>query len=289
MVGSSAGFSRVRGGAGEGPGKSGGIWLWHPHCFQTGPRMDVSLYQAASGMNASTRWQEVIAENLGASQVPGFKRQDISFSAVQAGFMPRARGVQPGPAQRYQMPLAAASINFQPGELRPTGVSTDLAIEGAGFFEVRTPNGTRAYTRDGEFHLDSQGQLVNKQGLAVMSETGPLQADPQNTSPLNVAANGEVSQGGQSLGRIKVAGFNDLRVLVPAGAGCFVLADPAIQPSTSTTATLHQGFLESSNASSVLEMGNLISAMRLYEANQKVAQMEDDRLSKLIGNATNTS
>ncbi|MGA2657335.1 MAG: flagellar hook-basal body protein [Verrucomicrobiota bacterium] len=244
--------------------------------------MDVSLYQAASGMNASSRWQETIAENLASSQIPGFKRQDVTFSAVQSGFLARGPGALSGPAQRFEMPLAASSTNFQPGELRPTGVNTDLAIEGTGFFDVQMPDGTHGYTRDGEFRVDMQGQLVNKQGLPVMGEGGPIHLDPRTASAITVAINGQISQGGMVKGRLKLAEFNDTKVLVPAGAGCFLVADPAIEPSTPATVTVHQGFLENSNSSSVLEMGNLVTAMRLYEANQKVAQMEDDRISRLI-------
>jgi flagellar basal-body rod protein FlgG len=244
--------------------------------------MDVSLYQAASGMNASSRWQEIIAENLASSQIPGFKRQDVSFSGVQSGYLARAPGALSGPAQRFQMPLAASSTNFQPGELRNTGVSTDLAIEGTGFFEVQMPDGTHGYTRDGEFRVDLQGQLVNKQGLPVMGEGGPIQLDPRTASPVTVAVNGQISQAGIVVGQLKIAEFNDTKALVPAGGGCFTVADPAIQPNTPAMVTVHQGYLESSNTSSVLEMGNLITAMRLYEANQKVAQMEDDRINHLI-------
>jgi flagellar basal body rod protein FlgG len=244
--------------------------------------MDVSLYQAASGMNASSRWQEIIAENLTSSQIPGFKRQDVSFSGIQSGYVARAPGAPPGPAQRFEMPLANSSINFQAGELRSTGVSTDLALEGSGFFDVQMPDGTHGYTRDGEFRVDTQGQLVNKQGLPVMGQGGPIQLNPRNASPVTVAVNGEVSQEGIVVGRLKIAEFNDTGALVPAGGGCFVVGDPAIEPATSTTATVHQGFLESSNTSPVMEMGDMISAMRFYEANQKVAQMEDDRINHLI-------
>jgi flagellar hook-basal body protein len=149
--------------------------------------MDVSLYQAAAAMNASTRWQETIADNLGAGQIPGFKKQELSFSAVQAGFMPRAQGACPGTTQRGTMPLASVSTNLQPGELRPTGVSTDFAIEGAGFFAVQMPDGSIGYTRDGEFHVNAQGQLTSKQGLPVLGETGPLQLDGSSGLPITVA------------------------------------------------------------------------------------------------------
>ena len=124
--------------------------------------MDISLYQAASAMNASTHWQEVIADNLASGQIPGFKRQEMSFSAVQAGFLPHSPGSHQASAQRATMPQAGATTNFQPGELRPTGVGTDFALQGPGFFAVQMPDGTQGYTRDGEFQLNAQGQLTTK-------------------------------------------------------------------------------------------------------------------------------
>ena len=244
--------------------------------------MDVSLYQAAAALNASSRWQEVTSENLAANQIPGFKKQDLSFSAVQAGFMQRNLGASSVVGGRFVMPLAGTATNFQPGELRSTGVSTDLAIEGTGFFEVQMPDGNRGYTRDGEFRLNAQGQLVSKQGLPVMGETGPIQLDPNNTAPITVAPSGEISQGGQLKGRLKLSDFSNPSALTPTGTGCFIATDPAVQARPSTSASLRQGYLENGNSSSVLEMGNLITAMRFYEANQKVVQMADDRVSRLI-------
>ena len=94
-------------------------------------RMDLSVYQAAAGMNASSRWQEIIADNLAANQNAGFKRQEMSFSAVQAGYLNRAAtAAQKLNSSRMVMPLASSGTNFQAGELRPTGISTDFAIEG---------------------------------------------------------------------------------------------------------------------------------------------------------------
>jgi flagellar basal body rod protein FlgG len=249
--------------------------------------MDVSLFQAAAGMNASSRWQEVIADNLAASQVPGFKSQDMSFSAVQSGFMGRPPGAVAMPSQRFVMPLAGASTNFQPGELHPTGVSTDLAVEGAGFFAVRTPEGTPAYTRDGEFHLSVQGQLATKQGLPVLGDNDlAIELDPQSVAPIVVAPTGEITQGGAAKGRVKVAEFKDTSVLTSTGTGYFVSNDPLIQPSASTTARVRQGFLENGNSSTLLEMGNLITALRYYEANQKVIQTEDERVNQLISSVS---
>src|ERR1035437_9328438 len=170
--------------------------------------MDVSLYQAAAAMNAGSRWQEVIAENLAASQVPGFKKQNLTFSAVQAGFMgSAARGAG---AKRSEMPLANTSTNFQAGELSPTEVSTDLAIQGTGFFEVELPDGTSGFTRAGGFRVSTKGGLLTKQGLAFKSQGGPLKLDPKNTAPITIDSKGEVSQGGQPKGRLKLTEFDNL-------------------------------------------------------------------------------
>lgn len=246
--------------------------------------MDVSLYQAAAAMNASTRWQEVISDNLAAGQIPGFKKQHLSFSAVQAGYLAGAPGS--AAAKRATMPLAGAATDFQAGELRSTGVATDLAVEGTGFFEVRLPDGKSGFTRDGEFRVTTNGQLVTKSGMPVMGDNGPLQLDPNNSGPLVIAPTGEVSQGGETKGQIKLTEFNNPEALATNGAGLFV-STLAAQGHAASASTIRQSFLENANTSSMGEMGSLISAMRFYEANHKVIQSEDDRVNRLISDIAN--
>jgi flagellar basal body rod protein FlgG len=247
--------------------------------------MDVSLYQAAAAMNASSRWQEVISENLASNQVPGFKKQSLSFSAVQAGFMgSAARGAG---SKRSEMPLASMTTNFQPGELSPTGVPTDLAVAGPGFFEVQMPNGTSGYTRAGGFRMSMKGNLITKQGLAVMGQNGPIKLDPNNTAPIAIDPTGAIVQGGLPKGRLKLTEFDKLARLTPSANGFFVDPDQAAQPRNATSSVVQQGFLENGNTSSMTEMGNLISAMRFFEANQKVIQTEDDRVGRLISDVAN--
>lgn len=245
--------------------------------------MNVSLYQAAAAMNASTRWQEVIADNLSANQIPGFKKQDLSFSAVQA----RSLSASSSSARHFAMPLAVTTNNMLPGELHSTGVATDLAIEGPGFFEVQMPDGRRGYTRDGGFRVSAQGQLVTKPGLLVMGESGALQFDPNNSGPISVSSTGEVSQGGALKGRLKISEFSDPGALVATGAGYFVTANPAVQPRAASASTVRQGFVENANTSPMMEMVNLISASRFFEANQKVIQAADDRMGRLISEVGN--
>jgi flagellar basal body rod protein FlgG len=251
--------------------------------------MDVSLYQAAAAMNASSRWEEVISDNLTGGQIPGFKKQDLSFSAVQAGFMGHPPHAMPGATQRSSMPLAGTTINFKAGEFRRTGTPTDLAISGSGFFQVQTSDGTLAYTRDGEFRINSQGQLITTRGMAVLGDSGPVQLDVNNTGPITISSSGAISQGQDVKGRLKLAEFSNPNALTPTGNGLFLATDPSVQPSAATSSSVQQGFLESGNASSMSEMGNLITATRFFEANQKVIQMEDDRVGRLITEVANPS
>ncbi|MRR38258.1 hypothetical protein EG829_27135, partial [bacterium] len=91
--------------------------------------MNVSLYQAASALNANARWQEVISENLASSTLPGYRKRDVSFAAVQAGVIQAQQGMAPTAMTRAEM-----TTSFQPGEIRVTGVNTNVAIDGKGFF-----------------------------------------------------------------------------------------------------------------------------------------------------------
>lgn len=233
--------------------------------------MNVSLYQAAAALNASARWQDIISQNLASGSVPGFKKQDITFSSVEA-----AQG------KGGLIPTTQTVTNFQQGQIRPTNVPTDVAIEGDGFFEVQLPSGQTAYTRDGEFQFNAQGQLVSKQGYLVQTDGGPIQMDPKIAGPISIAPDGTVSQGSNQLGKLKITTFNDPHLLTQIGNSYFAANDPHLVPTAVATPTVRQGYLEAGNTSSIVEMANLISAMRQFEANQKVVQMNDDRMSRAI-------
>lgn len=246
--------------------------------------MNVSLYQAAAALGANDRWQEVIAQNLAASGVPGFKKQELSFAAVEAGLMPTTAA---NGSVRLTMPSVQAATNFQQGQLRPTGVLTDVAIDGTGFFEVQLPNGDTGYTRDGEFHISGQGQLVTKQGYTVLSDGGVIQIDLNNSAPLSIATDGTISQGRDVKGKLKLADFNEPGLLTPIGNSYFLARNARLQPTDATGSTMRQGVLEASNTSAVTEMSHLIAAMRQFEASQRVVQMHDERMSRAISELGN--
>ncbi len=239
--------------------------------------MNVSLYQAASALSASARWQEVLSDNLASASMPGFKKQNLSFSAVEA-----SQALGRAGASAPLMPRVQTATDFQPGEMRSTGVATDVAIDGPGFFEIQLPNGASAYTRDGEFQFNAQGQLVTKQGFTVLGESGPIQIDRNNGGTISISATGEVSQGTDLRGKLKVVDFDQPQLLRQINGNCFLADNPKLQPTEVAQPSMRQGFLEGANTSSVLEMANLIRVMRGFESGQRLIQIQDERMGKAI-------
>ncbi len=241
--------------------------------------MNVSLFQAASALNANNRWQEVIADNLASSAVPGFKKQQLTTAAIKAGLMPGGNlGVLP---KSFVLPKTATTTNFQLGQIKYTGNVNDVAIDGHGFLAVQLPTGATGYTRNGEFQVNSHGQLVTGEGYAVLGTDGPIQLNMQDPSPISISPSGQVSQGASIKGDLKLTDFDQPNLLTQISGGYFVAQNPALNALRSTS-TVRQGYLETSNTSTVSEMANLITATRGFEANQHVIQIQNDRLGKTI-------
>ena len=220
-------------------------------------------------MNANARWQDMISENLASSSVPGARSRDVSFSSVQAG-------------SQFVIPSATTGIDFTPGEMKPTGNPYDFALEGKGFFEVQLPNGDHAYTRDGEFRLNSLGQLMTKQGYILVGDGVAMQVDPSKGGTINISASGEISQNGEIKGKLKLVEFSNPKLLTSIGSGLFRADNPNLTPALNPTTQVRQGYVEASNISPTTQMASLITAMRAFETNQKVIQMQDDRLGRTI-------
>ena len=245
--------------------------------------MNASLYHIATALNANARWQELITQNIAASSIPGYRKQDLSFQAVQEGMALNSAG---GP-HPVTLPRVTAVTNFRPGELHYTGLPTDLAVEGAGFLAVQMPDGATAYTRDGEFQVGSSGQLMTKQGYAVLSDNGPIQLDTHNPAPVSISVTGEVSQGADIKGTLRLVEFHNPQLLTQINGGYFLANRSGVTPQPADHSTVRQGFLETANTSPTIEMANLISAMRMYEANQRLIQGQDERMGRTIAELGN--
>jgi flagellar basal body rod protein FlgG len=251
--------------------------------------MNVSIAQATSALNANSRWQDMITENLASSSVPGYRKQEISFSGIQAGHLSTANASSGSTASSITYPKATITSNLQAGETYPTGVSTHLAIEGKGFFELELANGKKCYTRCGQFHVDAAGHLVTTGGNLVMGENEPVKLDPTQSTQITISSQGDISQGAESRGKIKVVEFNDPNLLTSIGKGYFAADSSQIAVSATPTSSVSQGYLETANTSPISEMSNLITSMRTYEANQRVIQLTDERTSRTINDLGNPS
>jgi flagellar basal-body rod protein FlgF len=242
--------------------------------------MNVSLFQAAAALDGNMRWQQMISDNLAAGSAPGFKKQDISFSSVMAGAS--QTGFNTANQVNFLLPSPGFHTNLTQGMLRPTQTQTDVAIEGPGFFSVELPNGETGYTRDGEFYLNNQGQLITKAGLPVLGTTGgPIQLNPRQTEPLTIDQDGSINQNGLFRGQLAMVEFEDAKQLRRIELGYF-MATPELAPRPAENTTVRQGFLETGNVQPMQEMNHIILAMRHFEANQKVIQMTDDRMGRMI-------
>jgi flagellar basal-body rod protein FlgG len=243
--------------------------------------MNVSLYQAAAALDANSQWQDVIADNLASSGVPGFRKQMLATAAAQAGLTTSSSAV-------FSLPKTSTSISFEPGEMQYTGDNNDVGIDGRSFFQVKLPNGKIAATRDGEFQVNAKSQLVTKEGYPVMGQEGPIQLDASNPGPMSISEDGSISQGTEIKDKLKLVDFKNPQLLTQISGSYFLAGNPKVQ-STAGTGSLRDGYLEGSNTSVTGEMANMMTAMRTFEANQHVIQIQDDRLGKVISDLGNPS
>jgi flagellar basal-body rod protein FlgG len=181
---------------------------------------------------------------------------------------------------------SAISVQLAQGSLTQTNGDLDLAIDGAGYLEVRLPSGQSAYTRDGALKRSADGVIVNSEGFPVAPEI----TIPDDARSITINAEGEVfaffqdTAEAQQLGQIDLVGFTNPKGLEAIGGNLFVESE-ASGPANVTTAgqdglgTLRQGYLEDSSVDPVREITELIEAQRGYELNAKVITAADQMLS----------
>ena len=253
--------------------------------------MNVSLFQAAAALEGSIQRQDVIAENLAAAGIPGFKRNRVGFHAVNAEMFNGALKEANKTQLQFMLPRITGYIDFQQGTLDATGDNNNVSIDGPGFFGVNGPNGT-VYTRDGSFHITSEGTLVTKEGYPLRTAGGgaPITINTNDATPVSVDRDGNVSQGGTPLGQLELVSFNpdDLKYLKRINAGYFGAGSLTPLPVDPKETRVAQGFLEGSNTTPTHEMGELMTTLRHFEANQKIMKIQDETMGKLIQQLGNT-
>ena len=257
-----------------------------------------ALWVAKTGLSAQDTNLTTISNNLANVSTTGFKRDRAEFQDLlyQIKRQPGAQstqdselpsGLQVGTGVR----IVGTQKNFTAGSLQTTEQPLDMAIDGRGFFQILQPDGTTSYTRDGTFHLDSNGQVVNASGFALE----PAIVIPNDAQTFTVGRDGTVSitvpgnPASQVIGNLQTADFINPAGLQAVGNNLFLETAASGAPQVGTPGlngfgTTLQNTLETSNVSTVEEMVNMITTQRAYEMNSKVISTADQMLSFVTQN-----
>ncbi len=260
--------------------------------------MNQALWIAKTGLDAQQTRMAVVSNNLANVNTTGFKRGRAVFEDL---FYQNIRQVGAQSSQDTQIPsglslgtgvrtVATDKLHTQ-GNMIQTGNSLDVAIEGRGFFQILQPDGTLAYSRDGNFKVDSQGQIVTSNGYVLQ----PAITVPENALSITIGIDGVVSAttpgaaAPVQLGNIQLADFVNPTGLQPVGKNLYVESAASGAASTATpglngVGTVLQGALESSNINVVEELVNMIETQRAYEMNSKVISATDRMLQYVSNN-----
>lgn len=252
-----------------------------------------SLWIARTGLDTQQTQLDVIANNLANVSTNGFKRQRAVFQDLlyQTIRQPGAQssqqtqvpaGLQLGTGAR---PVSTAHL-FTQGNLQKTDNSLDVAINGDGFFQVLLPDGTTAYTRDGSFQKDNQGQVVTADGYPLQ----PAITIPADARAISIGTDGTVSvtQGNTTtqIGNLQVATFINPAGLQSIGQNLFLETTASGTPTPNTpgnngAGAVNQGYVETSNVNVAEELVTMIQTQRAYELNSKVVSTSDAMLGRL--------
>lgn len=252
--------------------------------------MNSGMYSALSGNLAAMKRLDVITSNLANASTNGFKQDRLAFESVLAGrqnppAVPPAKTADPILLQERLL------TDYSPGALVQTGNTFDIALQGDGFFAVRTPDGV-AYTRQGNFRLTGDGTLVTADGYPVLSMAGDR---PEGGQPIRIDAAGQAgggrpvvdSQGGITLNGEPVANlaifdFPKPYQMTKTAGTLFVPAAGAAAQAAGPLTSVTQGAIEQSNVNTVAEMVQMVEASRFFETCQRVVRSFDDMAAKAV-------
>ncbi len=260
--------------------------------------MHAALYVSKTGLAAQDTQLTTVANNLANASTVGFKRDRAVFEDLlyQIQRQPGAQsteetqlpsGLQLGTGVR----IAGTQKEFTSGSLQITEQALDVAIDGRGFLQILQPDGTVGYTRNGQLHMDGQGQLVTANGLLLQ----PGVTIPEDAQSITIGTDGTISArlpgnaAPQTIGNIQLVDFVNPGGLQAIGSNLFLETASSGNPITGTPGQnglgqLQQGMLENSNVDIVEEMVNMITTQRAYEMNSKVVSTSDQMLQYITQN-----
>ncbi|MBK9294358.1 MAG: flagellar basal-body rod protein FlgF [Oligoflexia bacterium] len=256
------------------------------------------IYTALSGALAQSHKLDTTAQNIANANTPGFKSDKNTFKehltilekAPDVITVPRVPASiesffdMQGTDKSY-VDVDRTFVDFSQGGLKATGNSLDVALEGKGFIEVLTPQGTRL-TRKGIMTLNSKGELVTTEGLHVLQKgEGPAE---ERKIKLNGSENitfnqkGDIFQDAQNVATLSIVEFDNNDHLKKIGHALYAITDDRIKPLANANTQIHQGFIETSNVNIVQEMTDLIQTTRNFESAQRAIKAYDEMDGKLI-------
>lgn len=245
--------------------------------------MSYGMYLSAEGAKTQAQRLEFIANNLANVDTPGFKRDVPTFQARFAEAIQRGQDF-PGSKSRNDVgggvKLMEVDTDFSHATLRSTGVDTDMAVNGDGFFQVRSRSGETLLTRAGNFLVDVSGRLVTQTGEFAVLDDGGSEIKIAPDLPWSVSPSGIVEQAGQrtAIGLQRPQSLGDL---VKIGNNMFRSLGP-VELVPDNERDIRQGYLEMSGVSSTREMMAMIETSRAFEANTKMIQHQDGMVSQLL-------
>lgn len=246
---------------------------------------------AAAGMISILQQNDIIANNMANVNSTGFKQLIPTFKNLEEADVYRKNpdGTTGMDLQKIGKlsigsVLDAAQLDFTQGNLTQTSRSLDFAIDGEGFFVIEGNEGEELYTRNGNFAINDEGELVTMSGNRVFGENGPIKFELELTdiSKLIVGADGRIMLGELEINKLMVVDFEDKSKLAMMGNSLFRNTDPDIAPVEPERVSVAQGFLESSNSNMIKSMIDSITGARTYETLSKIIKDTEGTVKKSV-------
>ncbi|MBI1300131.1 MAG: flagellar basal-body rod protein FlgF [Alphaproteobacteria bacterium] len=233
--------------------------------------MENSIFLAISRQSVLMNNMDTVANNIANMNTSGFRAQNLMFEEFIAD--PR----------KTDDPLSFVYDRRQyqttdPGPLKQTGNSLNVALNGPGFLAVEAADGEVGYTRDGNFLLSGDGTLTNQSGYPILGDGGPI-VIPQNSVEISIDERGFISDSAGIIARLQVVEFENPQELEPFGDNTYITAGATLPPNNTT---VQQGFLEGSNVNPIKEITNMIEVLRSFQSTQNVLDQEHERLRSAI-------
>ena len=230
--------------------------------------MDSGLYTAYSGLRANADTLDVLSNNLANVNSTGFKSDEAFFGLFNHAIS-ESTLVPLDQAINDSTVVQGTTTNFLAGPLVTTGNELDVALEGRGFFVVEGPEGTY-YTRNGNFHVNREGQLVNSDGFLVLGKGGRIRLAP---GKVHISQTGDIQVNDTRVDTLKLVDFSETCQLEKQGNSLFAFTGSAEEEHEATDVVIRQGSLEQSNVNPIKQMLLMINMNRQFEGLQKAIQM----------------